>query len=60
MALGKDTVQIAVILKKDLKEELKLYAEIHHWSMSQAAALLIADGLKKAKDSGNSQATIWT
>ena len=50
MALGKDTVQIAVILKKDLKEALKLYAETHHWSMSQAAALLIADGLKKQND----------
>lgn len=49
MALGKDTTQIAVILKKELKDELKLYAEAHHWSMSQAAALLIADGLKKAK-----------
>jgi hypothetical protein len=54
MALGKDTVQIAVILKKDLKEALKLYAETHHWSMSQAAALLIADGLKKQNDDNKS------
>lgn len=52
MALSKDTVQIAVVMKKDLKDALKLYAETHHWSMSQAAALLIADGLKKVKDSG--------
>lgn len=55
MALGKDTAQIAVILKKDLKDELKLYAEAHHWSMSQAAALLISDGLKKSKQTNEPQ-----
>lgn len=56
MPVSDDKVQIAVVITRTLKEELKLYAESHHWSMSQAAALLIADGLKKAKDSGDSQA----
>jgi rRNA-processing protein FCF1 len=50
MALSKSTVQIAVVIPRTVKEELKEYAEAHHWSMSQAAALLIADGLKREKD----------
>lgn len=50
MALSKSTVQIAVVIPRTVKEELKEYAEDHHWSMSQAAALLIADGLKRQKD----------
>lgn len=53
MPVGDDKVQIAVVMPKTLKEELKLYADDHHWSMSQAAALLIADGLKKAKNQDN-------
>ena len=60
MPVSDDKVQIAVVMTRELKQTLKEYAESHHWSMSQAAALLIADGLKKAKDSGNSQATTWT
>jgi hypothetical protein len=51
MPVGDDKVQIAVVMPKTLKEELKAYAEDHHWSMSQAAALLIEDGLKKGKKS---------
>lgn len=43
-------------MPNELRDALKTYAEAHHWSMSQAACLLIADGLKKAKDFGDSQA----
>lgn len=51
MPVADDKIQIAVVIPRTLKEELKAYAEDHHWSMSQAAALLIADGLKKGKKS---------
>jgi hypothetical protein len=57
MPVSDDKVQIAVVMTRDLKQTLKEYADSRHWSMSQAAALLIEDGLKRAKDSGNSQAT---
>jgi hypothetical protein len=50
MALGKDSVQIAVIIKKDLRDALKAYAELHHWSMSQAAAILISRGIDNWRD----------
>jgi hypothetical protein len=50
MPVGDDKVQIAVVMPRTLKQELKAYAEDHHWSMSQAAALLIAEGLKRQKD----------
>lgn len=53
MALGKDSVQIAVIIKKDVKDALKAYAELHHWSTSQAAAILISRGIDSwLNDSG--------
>ncbi len=58
MPKGKNSTQIGVIMPNDLRDALKAYAEAHHWSMSQAACLLIADGLKKAKDSGDSQAKL--
>ena len=58
MPVSDDKVQIAVVMTRDLKQVLKEYADSHHWSMSQAAALLIEDGLKRAKNSDNSQATI--
>lgn len=53
MPVSDDKVQIAVVMTRELKQILKEYAESHHWSMSQAAALLIADGLKKAKKDKN-------
>ncbi len=47
MALGDDKVQIAVVMTKELKQELTTYAKAHHWSMSQAASLLIAEGINR-------------
>jgi hypothetical protein len=53
MALGKDSVQIAVIIKRDVRDALKAYAELHHWSVSQAAAILISRGIDNWRnDSG--------
>lgn len=49
MALGKNTIQVAIILKKEVEADLRLYALSHHWSRSQAAALLIEAGLQAWK-----------
>jgi len=45
MPKGKNSVQIGVIMPSDLKDLLQSYADAHHWSMSQAACLLIKAGL---------------
>lgn len=50
MTLSKDSVQIAIVIKKDMKALLQDYAKVHHWSMSQAAALLIQRGLQDWKE----------
>lgn len=46
MPVGKGKVQIAVTMPDEQKDLLKKYADAHHWSMSQAASLLIAEGLE--------------
>jgi hypothetical protein len=47
MPKGKNSVQIGVIIPNDLKDLLQSYADAHHWSMSQAACLLIKAGLNE-------------
>jgi hypothetical protein len=47
MPRGKDSDSITAVVSKDLKERLKKYAEINRWSMSQAAGVLIEEGLKR-------------
>jgi len=47
MPVGKGKVQIAVTMPEEQRDLLKEYAESHHWSMSQAASLLVAEGLEK-------------
>jgi hypothetical protein len=49
MPISDDKAQVAVIMSKELKEALKTYAETHHWSLSQAAALLIQEGINHWK-----------
>jgi hypothetical protein len=46
MPKGKNSVQIGVIMPNELKDLLQSYADAHHWSMSQAACLLIKAGLE--------------
>lgn len=56
MPKGKNSTQIGVIMPNDLRETLRLYAEAHHWSLSQAAALLIEKGLNEwVSQKGTSQ-----
>lgn len=47
MPISGDKTQVAVIMTKDLKEALKTYADTHHWSLSQAANLLIQEGINQ-------------
>jgi hypothetical protein len=47
MPRGKDSDSITAVVSKELKERLKKYAEIKRWSMSQAAGVLIEEGLKR-------------
>jgi len=47
MPRGKDSDSITAVVSKELKERLKKYAEIKRWSMSQAAGVLIEEGLKQ-------------
>ncbi len=47
MPISDDKAQVAVIMPKELKEALKTYADTHHWSLSQAAALLIQEGINQ-------------
>ncbi len=47
MPRGKDSDSITAVVSKELKERLKKYAEINRWSMSQAAGVLIEEGLKR-------------
>ncbi|WP_013334772.1 putative eal/GGDEF/PAS domain-containing protein [Gloeothece verrucosa] len=46
MPRGKNSDAITAVVSKELKEKLKKYAQSKHWSVSQAAAILIAEGLK--------------
>lgn len=48
MPTGKDSVQVAVIISKDLKEKLKEFAKSRRWSLSQAGAALIEEGIERA------------
>jgi hypothetical protein len=47
MPTGKDSVQVAVIISKDLKEKLKEFAKSRRWSLSQAGAALIEEGIER-------------
>lgn len=49
MPTGKDSVQVAVIISKDLKEKLKEFAKSRRWSLSQAGAALIEEGIERAE-----------
>jgi hypothetical protein len=49
MPTGKDSEQVAVVMSKELKERLREYAASKRWSMSQASAILIEEGLDRAK-----------
>jgi hypothetical protein len=47
MPRGKDSDSITAVVSKELKERLKKYAQIKRWSISQAAGVLIEEGLKQ-------------
>lgn len=47
MPTGKDSVQIAVIMPKDLKDKLLRFAKAKRWSLSQAGVVLIEEGLER-------------
>lgn len=47
MPRGKDSDSVTAVVSKELKERLRKYAEIKRWSMSQAAGVLIEEGLNR-------------
>ncbi len=49
MPRGKNSASITTVVSKELKKKLKEYADSKHWSLSQAAAILIAQGLNQAE-----------
>jgi hypothetical protein len=49
MPKGKASTNLGAIVSIELKERLKEYADSKHWSMSQAVAILIEEGLDRAK-----------
>ncbi len=49
MPRGKNSAAITAVVSKELKKKLQEYADSKHWSMSQAAAILIAQGLNQAE-----------
>jgi hypothetical protein len=50
MPTGKDSVQVAVIISKDLKEKLKEFAKSRRWSLSQAGAALAQSAQEHTRD----------
>jgi hypothetical protein len=49
MPTGKDSVQVALIMPKALKEKLKKFAESKRWSISQTGVVLIEEALDRAE-----------
>jgi predicted DNA-binding protein len=49
MPTGKDSVQVAVIMPKELKERLQEFAKSKRWSLSQAGLVLIEEALERAE-----------
>ena len=49
MPKGKASTNLGAIVSIELKERLKEYADSKHWSMSQAVAILIEEGIDRAK-----------
>ncbi len=47
MPRGKDSDSVTAVVSKELKERLKKYADSKRWSMSQAAGVLIEEGLDR-------------
>ncbi len=52
MPTGKDSVQVAVIMPKELKERLHKFAKSKRWSLSQAGLVLIEEALDRAEAEG--------
>lgn len=49
MPTGKDSIQVTLVMTKDLKEKLRKFAKSKRWSMSQAGVALIEEGLEQAE-----------
>lgn len=50
MPLSKDTVQISVVLPKEVVEQLDAVAESNYYTRSQQAARIIIEYLKQLKE----------
>ena len=51
MSKGESSTNLGAIVSFELKERLKKYAASKRWSMSQAAGILIEEGLDRAESS---------
>lgn len=48
-ANGEDSIQVTLVMTKDLREKLRKFAKSKRWSMSQAGVALIEEGLEQAE-----------
>jgi hypothetical protein len=49
MPTGKDSIQVTLVMSKELKEKLRKFAKSKRWSMSQAGVALIEEGLDEVR-----------
>lgn len=49
MPKADDKEIVSAVISKELKKRLKKYADSKRWSMSQAAGILIEEGLERAE-----------
>ena len=47
MPKAKSSTNLGAVVSQELKERLKEFADFKRWSMSQAAAVLIEEGLNR-------------
>ena len=47
MPKAKSSTNLGAVVSPELKERLKEFADLKRWSMSQAAAVLIEEGLER-------------
>jgi predicted DNA-binding protein len=50
MPRGKPSINLGAVVSPELKERLKEFADLKRWSMSQAAAVLIEEGLERYEE----------
>ena len=55
MPRGKNSDAVTAVVPKELKKKLQEYADSKRWSISQAAGILIEEGLDRAESSSKQE-----